>query len=250
MHTSKSMRTAEFAFAVDGRETDFDGVLPGLTTADRVAVVTHTPGGAIAAAPLLLASVGRYYEVLRSERDDFYRYPSYFVVHVGELRGYHGALDVWADHKEVVVPSHGEAVLEALHDRAVTRVVLEDVAPADGVLTRENAQWFLEDVRDVLSFVPGEPDGPITVRPSDEAARLAESAVDASRSVLTDDESRRLLGHAPARQAFRRLSVTEGLARLCGYGPTPENLGMSRHYLEMHHAGDVVVQRHTHTVRR
>ena len=165
MHTSRSMRTDEFEVTVAGTRGTFDDILPGLTTADRIAIVTHTPGGSLAAAPLLLAAVGRYYEILRRQRDEFYRYPGYFVVHVGELRAYHGWLDVWPQHKEVVVAAHAEAVLEAIHDRDVTRVVLEAAPARAGYLMRETANWFLEDLRDILSFTPGRSVGALTVRP-------------------------------------------------------------------------------------
>jgi hypothetical protein len=75
MHTSRSMRTDEFEVTVAGARGTLDDILPGLTTTDRIAIVTHTPGGSLAAAPLLLAAVGRYYEILRREREEFYRYP-------------------------------------------------------------------------------------------------------------------------------------------------------------------------------
>ena len=57
MHTSRSMRTDEFEVTVAGTRGTFDDILPGLTTADRIAIVTHTPGGSLAAAPLLPAFV-------------------------------------------------------------------------------------------------------------------------------------------------------------------------------------------------
>jgi hypothetical protein len=132
MHTSQTMRSDEFDVTVAGGPGSLDAVLPSLTTSDRIAIVTHTPGGSLAAAPLLLAAVGRYYELLRAERDDFYRYPSYFVIHVGQLRAYHGWLDVWSHHKEVVVAAHGQAVLEALHDRAISRVCSRTSHPGMG----------------------------------------------------------------------------------------------------------------------
>ena len=106
------------------------------------------------------------------------------MIHVGELRAYHGWLDVWAEHKEVVVASHGEAVLEALHDRGVSRVLLEDVSPGAGVLMRENADWFLEDVVDVLNFTPGRTTGGVTVRPSAAAGTLVALAVEASHGLI------------------------------------------------------------------
>jgi hypothetical protein len=46
-------------------------------------------------------------------------------------------------------------MLEALHDRAVTRVLIEAAPAGAGNLMRETANWFVEDVRDILSFTPG-----------------------------------------------------------------------------------------------
>ena len=245
MHTSRTIHTAEFEVTVDGRLGALDDVLPGLTTQDRIAVVTHTPGGAIAAAPLLLAAVGRYYENLRAEReDDFYRYPGHFVVHVGEIRGYHGLLDVWPEHREVVVPPHGEAVLEALHDRAVTRVLLEATTPADGELMRENANWFLEDVSDVLVFDPERDLGPLGVRPSAAAVGMVEGTVRASAGIVTEESAAALVARAAQPRFFARIPHAEGLAHLCGYGATPDVLGQSPEYLARNGADAAAMRKH------
>ncbi len=248
MHTNRLLRTPDFGFTVDGTEAVFDDVLPGLTTADRVAIVTRTPGGSLAAAPLLLAAVARYYEELRAQRDDFYRYPSYFVVHVGELRAYHGWLDVWAEHKEVVVPAEAEAVLDALHDRGITRVLLEDVAPAGGELMRETANWFLEDVRDVYSFTPGRDFGALTVRSSPAGAKFVREAVKASRGLLPEQVAAEITARADQPQAFERLSGEQGLGRICGYGATPGIIGQSADYLARHGATDQVMVPHRYEV--
>ena len=213
MHTSRSMRTDEFEVTVAGTRGAFDDILPGLTTADRIAIVTHTPGGSLAAAPLLLAAVGRYYEILRRERDEFYRYPGYFVVHVGELRAYHGWLDVWPEHKEVVVAAHAEAVLEAIHDRDVTRVVLEAAPARAGYLMRETANWFLEDLRDILSFTPGRSAGALTVRPSAAAARLVRRAVEASHGIVPQQTGAGI----QAVHTNPRPSTGSHLVRACSY---------------------------------
>jgi len=248
MHTSRSMRTDEFEVTVAGTRGTFDDILPGLTTADRIAIVTHTPGGSLAAAPLLLAAVGRYYEILRRERDEFYRYPGYFVVHVGELRAYHGWLDVWPEHKEVVVAAHAEAVLEAIHDRDVTRVVLEAAPAGTGYLMRETANWFLEDLRDILSFTPGRSVGALTVRPSAAAARLVRRAVEASHGIVPQETGAGIQARAHQPQAFDRLTPLEGLQLLCGYGPVPDVIGQGADYLARHGANQGVMALHQFTV--
>lgn len=248
MHTSRSMRTGEFEVTVAGASGTLDDILPGLTTADRIAIVTHTPGGSLAAAPLLLAAVGRYYEILRAEREEFYRYPGYFVVHAGELRAYHGWLDVWPEHKEVVVAAHAEAVLEALHDRDVTRVLLEAAPAGTGYLMRETANWFLEDVRDIFSFTPGRSAGPLTVRPSAAAARLVRKAVQASHGIVPEQTGAAIQARARQPQAFDRLTPVEGLRHLCGYGPAPEVIGQGADYLARHGANREVMAPHQFTV--
>lgn len=245
MHTKDIIHTDEFGVTVGGRPGTLDDVLPGLTSRDRIAVVAHTPGGAIAAAPLVLAAVGRYYELLRAERDDaFYRYPGHFVVHVGAIRGYHGMLDIWPEHHEVVVPAHGEAVLEALHDRAITRVLLEATTPADGELMRENANWFLEDVRDVLVFDPERDRGPLGVRPSEAAVAMIEGAVRASAGVVTEEVAATLVARAAQPRHVERITPAEGLAHLCGYGATPDVLGQSPDYLARHGADATAMAKH------
>ncbi|MFI7067476.1 hypothetical protein ACIBL3_41230 [Kribbella sp. NPDC050124] len=248
MHTSRSMRPHEFKVTADGKPGTLDDVLPGLTTADRLAIVTHTPGGSLAAAPLLLAAVGRYYELLRTERDEFYRYPGYFVVHVGELRAYHGWLDVWAEHKEVVVDANAEAVLDALHDRGITRVLLEDVEPARGELMRETANWFIEDIQDVLSFTPGHSEGALTVRPSAAASRLVRLAVQASHGVIPPETGATVQAGADRPQAFERLTPLAGLQLMCGYGPTPHVIGQSDEYVARHGATLETMGRHLFAV--
>ena len=248
MHTSRIIRTDEFEITVAGNRGTLDDILPGLTTADRIAIVTHTPGGSLAAAPLLLAALGRYYEVLRRERHEFYRYPGYFVVHVGELRAYHGWLDVWPEHKEVVVAAHAEAVLEALHDRAVTRVLLEAGPAGTGNLMRETANWFLEDVRDILGFTPGRSAGALTVRPSPAAARLVRMAVEASHGIVPAETGVGIQARAHQPQGFDRLTPREGLRQLCGYGPVPDVIGQGADYLARHGANAEVMAPHQFTI--
>jgi hypothetical protein len=242
------MSTAGFEIMVDGRPATFDDVLPGLTLNDRVGVVTHSPGGSLAAAPLLLASVARYYELLRARGDKFYRYPGYYVIHVGRQHAYHGWLDVWSANKEVVVAAHGEAVLEALSDRAITRVVLEDAGNAPGELMRENVNWLCEDVQNLLTYVPGQGHGGITIQPSDAAAELIARAARASYSVLTDGEIEQIIGRSGQPQGFNRIASADALGRLCAYGPTPGVLGQDAEYLRRHGADESTMRPHRFSV--
>ena len=243
------MSTAGFEIMVDGNPATFDDVLPELTVNDRVGVVTHSPGGSLAAAPLLLASVARYYELLRGRGGKFYRYPGYYVIHVGRQHACHGWLDVWSANKEVIVAAHGEAVLEALNDRAITRVVLEDAGNEPGELMRENVNWLFEDVRDVFTYVPGHNHGGITIQPSHAAADLIARAARASYGFLTDGEIENIIGRCGQPQGFNRIAAADALRRLCGYGPTPGVLGQDADYLRRHDADGSTMRPHRFFVR-
>ena len=86
------------------------------------------PCGALGASALLSAAITAFYDVQRSRSEDFFIYPDYFLFHVGRPLGEHGRLDVWPRRKEVVVEDDPERVLEAIDDRGVTRLLVEDGA--------------------------------------------------------------------------------------------------------------------------
>lgn len=248
MHTSKTMFTAEFAFGIDGGPATFDDVFPDFTVDDRLAIVTTSPGGAFAAAPLLLASIGRYYELLRQKRSDFYRYPGYYVVHAGRRYGHHAWIDIWPANKEVVVAAEGEAVLEALYDRAITHVMLEDCGSAPGELMREHANWLLEDVREVLTYTAGASAGPITVRPSAIAADFIGRAAESGLGMLDSDLIQRINETSSQSQGYTRISSTDALRRICAYGPNSGVIGQDAEYLKLSGASASVMEPHRFVV--
>jgi len=67
--------------------------------------------------------------VSTGEPFDFFIYPDYFLFHVGRPLGDHARLDIWPRRKEVVVPEDPQGVLDAINDRAITRLVVEDGEP-------------------------------------------------------------------------------------------------------------------------
>jgi hypothetical protein len=109
---------------------------------------------------------------------------------------------------------------------------------------REMANWFLEDVRDILSFTPGRGAGALTVRPSAAAARLVRRAVEASHGIVPEETGAGIQARARQPQAFDRLTPLEGLQQLCGYGPVPEVIGQGADYLARHGANRKVMAPH------
>src|SRR5688572_4079263 len=95
------------------------------------------PCGAVGASALISATITAFYDLQRARGPDFFIYPDYYLFHVGRPLGDHARLDVWPRRKEVVVGEEPQAILEAIDDRAITRLVVEDGRPEEAVLDDE-----------------------------------------------------------------------------------------------------------------
>jgi hypothetical protein len=137
MHSSHELRSSSFEITVDGRPARLEELFEGFHEHDRLGVVLGQPYGAVGASALITATVTAFYDIQRSRGPEFFIYPDYYLFHVGRPLGDHGQLDVWPRHKEVVVPDDPEQILEAVNDRAITRLVVEDREPGEPVFERE-----------------------------------------------------------------------------------------------------------------
>ncbi|MGH2762526.1 MAG: hypothetical protein ACRDLD_08115, partial [Thermoleophilaceae bacterium] len=137
MHSARELRSSAFAIDVDGRRTGIPELFEGFGEQDRLGVVMSEPCGAVGASALISATVTAFYDIQRSRGPDFFVYPDYFLFHVGRPLGDHARLDVWPRRKEVVVADDPQEILEAIDDRAITRLVVEDGEPGEHELDRE-----------------------------------------------------------------------------------------------------------------
>ncbi len=251
MHLSRLVKTSEFVFTVGGEPASFDDVLPDFGPTERVGVVSRSPGSAHRAAGLVLAAVARFYELRLEKSQDFYAYPDFYVFHVGELRGYHGMIDVWPEHKEVVVAGNAESIVSAVNDRGVTRLLIEEAPPAGGLMARETVEGFRSGLVTAYSFDPFGPadsrEG-VAVTPSEPGVRAIRASAEISRSVVGGDVVSRLLADAGAPQSFRRIAWDEALSILSGYGASDPNLTMSDRYRQAHALTEADLDRHRHPV--
>jgi hypothetical protein len=126
MHSSRELRSSSFEIEVGGVAATLEELFEGFGEQDRLGVVMTRPCGAVGASALVTATITAFYDIQRARGPDFFVYPDYYLFHVGRPLGDHGRLDIWPPHKEVVVQGGADRVLEALNDRAVTRLVVED----------------------------------------------------------------------------------------------------------------------------
>src|SRR5918992_4432120 len=130
MHSSRELRSSSFEVRVDGRAARVEDLFEGFGEQDRLGVVMSQPCGAVGASALISATITAFYDLHRAGGPDFFVYPDYYLFHVGRPLGDHARLDVWPRRKEVVVPDEPERILEAIDDRAITRLLVEDGEPA------------------------------------------------------------------------------------------------------------------------
>jgi hypothetical protein len=131
VHSARELRSSAFAIDLDGRRVRLVDLLEGFGEHDRLGVVMSRPCGAVGASALISATITAFYDIQRARGPDFFVYPDYYLFHVGRPLGDHARLDVWPRRKEVVVPEQPEAILEAIDDRAITRLVVEDGPPGE-----------------------------------------------------------------------------------------------------------------------
>jgi hypothetical protein len=155
VHSARELRSSSFELRLERRPATLSDVLPGFTEHDRVGIVVREPCGAIGASVLLLAAVTAFYDALRATGEEFFAYPDFFILHAGRRWGDHRRLDVWPEHKELVVQDDGESLLRAINDRAITRLLVPEGEPhragGEGI-ARETFSGAQRRIRSCLAY--------------------------------------------------------------------------------------------------
>jgi hypothetical protein len=155
MHSSRELRSSSFEVRVDGRPVRLEDLFEGFGEQDRLGVVMSRPCGAVGASALIAATITAFYDIHRARGEEFFVYPDYYLFHVGRPLGDHARLDVWPRRKEVVVEEEPQAILEAIDDRAITRLAVEDGEPAEADLDDEVVASARGRIRTCLAYSPG-----------------------------------------------------------------------------------------------
>lgn len=222
MHTAEELSSPAFAIQVHDRAATLDDLLPGFGEHDRLGVVVRHPCGAVGASTLILAAVTGFYDAQRTKGEEFFIYPDYFLFHVGTRLGDHGMLDIWPSHKEVVVVDEPEALLRAINDRGITRLVVEDRTSVEKEFERESLASARTRILTALAYSPAgrvaDPDAQIAgsdVTESYVAAVLeASSQIPAQAREQIAVGRRALLESGVPVESYRLLTLDQALQRL------------------------------------
>jgi hypothetical protein len=223
MHTRDDLTTADFAPTVEGRPASFGELVPGLTRDSRVAIVAHTPTGAFGAAVALLGLVTYWYGERADAAEDFFEYPDYFYLHVGGGgRADLGQLEIWPSHKQLVV-ADTQTLLEAIGDRAINFLLIEDRAPQRAPVLRETRNALARHLRGALVYdasgVAARTD--IAVEGSAAVERNVSLAIDSSAELSSEARAaaralrRELATNGRVTERLRRAPLEEAVELLC-----------------------------------
>jgi hypothetical protein len=180
MHTSSELSEKSFDVRIGDSVASSRDLFPGFDEHDRIGLVVSSPHGALGASLLYLAAVHAFYELCRERWDEFWIYPDFFFFHVGRRHGYHGSLDVWPDHKEVLVEADGDRLLEAVNDRAITRLIVPEALEVGRPEQREGLASYAQRMRGAFLYSSSgrtaNPD--VSIRGDDATARYVASVLD------------------------------------------------------------------------
>jgi hypothetical protein len=129
-------------------------MFPGWGAYDRLGVVAHEPFGALGASLLIQLAITAFYDERPMRRSAESPYPEFFLFHVGRYGGDYRFFDFWPPRKEVELPDDPHAVLAAINDRAITRLLV-----VDGELRQIEHEWkepssAFDRIATVLAYDP------------------------------------------------------------------------------------------------
>lgn len=158
MHTINIMSYTDFDFEFEGYASSLEEIFPGFNKNDRIGIVVRRAGGGMGASGLLMSALTRFYDfhrnLLGDESGRLRIYPENFVFHVGQRHMNHSWMDIWPPHKEVVVEDDPEQILEAINDRGITRLLVEDISPSPVTFLRETISSAKHRIVSALVYSP------------------------------------------------------------------------------------------------
>lgn len=218
VHTAQRLRSEDFEITIDGAQGSIETLWPGFTEAERLGVIVPSEHAGAGASILILAAVTAFYDRLRAGGTGFFAYPDYFIFHVGRHWGSHAKLDIFRPHKELVVAADPEQILQAVNDRAITRLLVPQGQPRDPSLEPDTRASATRRLKSALAYSP---DG----RVEDPDVRIKGSAVTESFVAALLDSSppagsamrqarHLLLEEGRPVETYRRLAVAQALGLL------------------------------------
>jgi hypothetical protein len=220
------LNTKDFDFMLNSVNCEFDDLFPGFHLQDRLGIVVRQAGGSAGASAILMAAVTRFYDFHRAnlgkEKEQLQIYPEFFIFHVGKQHLDHYWMDVWTPNKEVIVEDDPEQILEAINDRGITRLLVEDIAPSPASFLPETISSGNYRIKTALAYSPAGRvnDADVSATSCPAAEQYVFSSFLRSRFLLEDtyeqllQQREALLLSGRVVETYRQLNLTEAFSML------------------------------------
>ncbi|TPN81146.1 hypothetical protein FJ987_09820 [Mesorhizobium sp. CU2] len=155
MHVTKLLFPDMFAVEIDGQAGTVCDVFPDWNVHDRFGIVLDSPLGGVGATHLIQLAIVCFYEIKPQRRSARAIYPEIYAFHLGRGFGTHSPFDFWPARREVILKTedHRE-VLDAINDRAITRLAIPNRPRREIVHRRKETEAALETIRSAFVYSP------------------------------------------------------------------------------------------------
>lgn len=173
-----------------------------------------------------MAAITRFYDFFRpdlgNELDKLRIYPDFFIFHIGKRHMNYYWLDIWPSHKEVIVEDDPELILEAVNDRAITRLIVEESDAAPSNFLRETLSSAHHRIVSALAYSPSGrvAHGDITIVSCSKVEEYVQSTIELMED-LSDTEKiemawkrNSLMENNRVTESYRRMDVSDAIHRL------------------------------------
>ncbi|TPV48095.1 hypothetical protein FJ661_19605 [Pseudarthrobacter phenanthrenivorans] len=213
MHLSKFVTRESFAVRVgeDGNRKSgtLEDLFPDWGMTERLGIVLSKPYGAIEASLALLAMTPLFYGLVPERATTKPQYPPIFLFHIDRMHGSHIMLDVVPHRYEVLVENDPYAVLTAVKDYGITRLMVPDEHAEHDLSYVERAplgwtdlRYLRENLRSVYAY--GQENG--FARSSDIEITSADPRLEESvTQVLRPEESIKVFSDATEESLAKKM---------------------------------------------
>lgn len=226
MHTTKVLNSLDFTIKINGQEGVLEDIFPCFNKYDRLGIVVRRPGGGIGASGLLMAAITRFYDFYRpligNEPNKLRIYPDFFIFHVGKRHLNYYWLDIWPTHKEVILEDEPEIILEAINDRGITRLLVEDTMPSNKSFLRETISSAESRIVSTIAYSPGGrvDNGDVSIKSCSDVEGYVHSTIEISEELSEDMkdmlmfERKALVSDGRVIETYRRIKPSEAILML------------------------------------
>ena len=215
MHSSE-LRDGDFVIESGGAPVPLSDFFNGYTSTRRLGLLAPQRTEGIGAVALVMAHVTAFYNTYRATGGDFFAYPDFYTFQSREPVAAYTMLDIWPNHKSVLVSNDPLDRLNAITDRAINVLLVPTGASTEHDFQRQQlaSATRLIDTCYLYSPVGTIEDPDLVIRcATDPIANWCQTVIDS----LPEAEriSYTLLDPGDTiEQSFRRIALKEALSLL------------------------------------